>query len=405
VYRYKGVTAGNRSVSATIDAESVRAARSALRSEGIFPTQIALGRAREGSASDALSKFKLPMRRVPDLDLSLFSGQLATLLTAGVPLVQGLTALTEQVENERLRSIVGSVRESVNQGTTLADAFEEHPGVFDELYTSMVRSGESSGALDLVLERLASYVETRMELRNKLVTAMIYPAVILGMSGVVLIAMLTWVIPNITRLLEDMNQELPLPTQIVVGLSEFLTQWWISLVLGVAAALLLFSRVIQTTPGRRWWDGLKLRLPLVGRLLRFVSISRFARTLSTLVAGGLNIVTALEISKSVTGNVVIGEAIDAAREAIVKGSTIAGTLRQSGHFPPLVTHMISVGESSGELDSMLGRVADTYDRLVDNSVERLMALLPPLLLIVVGILVVLIILSTLLPLLNLTSAL
>ncbi len=405
VYRYRGVASGNRAVSASIDAENLRAARAALRAEGIYPTQIELGKTRS-PVPELLSKLSLPeLRRVPDLDLALFSSQLGVLLNAGVPLVQALGALTEQIENERLRSVVGAVREEVNQGTTLADAFDSHPGVFDELYTSMVRSGESSGALDLVLERLSSYVENRMQLRNKLIGAMIYPMLILVFSVIVLGVLIAFVIPKITALLEGMDRDLPVLTQIVVWMSEFLSAWWLPLVTGVLLSLLAFNRLIHTTRGQRWWDGFRLRIPLVGRLLRFVSISRFSRTLSTLVSGGLNIVSALEISKNVTGNVVIGDAIDEARKAITKGSTIAGTLRASGEFPPLVTHMISVGEASGELDAMLRRVADTYDQLVDNAIDRLMSLLPPVLLLVVGIMVAGIMLSTMLPILELTQGL
>ena len=219
VYRYKGVTAGNNSVSATIDADNPRAARMRLRAEGIFPTEITEGRTRAISA-DFLSKLELPqLSRVPDLDLSMFSSQLSTLLGAGVPLLQALGALTEQVENQRLKAVVGKLRDSVNEGSTLADAMAEFPRVFDDLYSSMVRSGESSGALELVLQRLGEYVETRMELRNKVITAMVYPGMMLFFSALVTGVLLIYVIPNITRLLEDMNQELPLVTRIVVGVT------------------------------------------------------------------------------------------------------------------------------------------------------------------------------------------
>ncbi len=223
VYRYKGVAAGNRAVAATIDADSLRAARAKLRSDGIFPTEIVVGKTR-GEASELLSKLQLPaLRRVPDLDLSMFSSQLATLISAGVPLVQALSALTEQVERERFKSVVGSVRESVNQGSSLADALAEHPHVFDELYCSMVRAGESSGALAPVLARLADYVESRMDLRNQLINAMIYPAMMLAFSAAVAGVLLVKVIPNITTMLRDMKQELPLATRVVVAVSDIVT--------------------------------------------------------------------------------------------------------------------------------------------------------------------------------------
>jgi type II secretory pathway component PulF len=234
---------------------------------------------------------------------------------------------------------------------------------------------------------------------------MVYPALMLAASLAVAGVLLVWVIPNVTSLMGDLNQELPLATKVVLGVSDFLTSTWIPLGIAFCLAFLVLNRAVQTTRGRWVWHGLKLRLPVVGRLIRFVSISRFARTLSTLVSGGLNIVSALDISKRVAGNVVIGAAIDTAKDAITKGASIAGTLRQSGQFPPLVTHMISVGEASGELDEMLLRIADTYDKLVDNALQRMLALLGPILLMFVAGMILLIILSTLLPLLSLTSAL
>ncbi len=405
VYRYKGVAAGNRSVAATIDADSLRSARAKLRSEGIFPTEIVIGKTR-GETSALLQKLQLPaLRRVPDLDLSMFSSQLATLISAGVPLVQALSALTEQVERERFKSVVGSVRESVNQGSSLADALGEHPYVFDELYCSMVRAGESSGALAPVLQRLADYVESRMDLRNQLINAMIYPALMLVFSAAVAGVLLVKVIPNITTMLRDMKQELPFTTRVVVAVSDIVTVYWFPALIVIAAAFLIWSRVVRTERGRLAWDGLMLRLPVFGRLIRYVAIARFARTLATLSAGGVNIVGALEIARSVTSNAVIARAVDGVKEAITRGSSIAAQMRSSGEFPPLVTHMISVGEASGELPAMLGKLADTYDTQVENALQRMLALLGPILLVFVALVILVIILSTLLPLMNMTSAL
>jgi general secretion pathway protein F len=405
VYRYKGVAAGNRAVAATIDADSLRSARAKLRADGIFPTEIVIGKTR-GETSALLSRFELPaLRRVPDLDLSMFSSQLATLISAGVPLVQALSALTEQVERERFKAVVGGVRESVNQGSSLADALGGFPYVFDELYCSMVRAGESSGALAPVLQRLADYVESRMDLRNQLINAMIYPALMLVFSGAVAGVLLVKVIPNITTMLRDMKQELPFTTRVVVAVSDIVTVYWFPALLVIAAAFLIWSRVVRTERGRLAWDGLMLRMPVFGRLIRYVAIARFARTLATLSAGGVNIVGALEIARSVTSNAVIARAVDGVKEAITRGSSIAAQMRSSGEFPPLVTHMISVGEASGELPAMLGKLADTYDTQVENALQRMLALLGPILLVFVALVILVIILSTLLPLMNMTSAL
>jgi general secretion pathway protein F len=407
VYAYKGMGAGSRSTSGTIDAESPRDARLKLRGEGIFPTELVEGTPKDAAVSGALAQLKLPelRRRVPDLELSLFTNQLSTLLTAGVPLVQSLEALTEQIENMRLKTVVGRLRENVNQGTSLADALSQHPAIFDELYCSMVRAGESSGSLDLVLRRLGEYVENRMRLQNQIAAAMTYPAVMLVASIAVIGILLVKVIPTITSLLEGLGQELPLSTKIVIGASSIVTEWWLPLLIVLGAVVVGFGRGIETERGRLAWDRVRLRVPVLGRAVRLISISRFSRTLSTLLSGGVPIVRALEIASSTAGNQIIALAVGAAREAITRGSSIAQPLRQSGEFPPLVTHMISVGEASGELDSMLNKVADTYDELVSHSLKRLLDLLGPVLLLFVAGVVVLIILSVLLPIMNLTASL
>jgi general secretion pathway protein F len=388
-----------------VDADTLRAAHLKLRSQGIFPTELFEGRARS-RPSEILSRLKLPqIRRVPALDLSLFTNQLATLIGAGIPLLESLAALTEQVENTRLKTVTGRLRESINHGSSLADAMGEHPEVFSELYRSMVRAGESAGALELVLTRLAAYVEGQMELRNKVVSAMIYPILMISMSMIVMGILLVKVIPVIAGLLQDLDQALPAPTRIVIALSDFFTAWWLPMCIGLAAVFLVGNRLIQTARGRMAWDRLRLTLPVLGRVVRYISIARFSRTLATLLSGGLNIVLALEIAKKVSANAVIGEAVEDAKEAITQGATIAGPLRQSRQFPPMVTHMIAVGEASGDLDGMLSKVADTYDDLVQNALNRFTALMGPALLIVVALVVVMVILSTLLPLMNLTAAL
>jgi general secretion pathway protein F len=405
VFEYTGVAAGNRTRRGWVDAESLSGARQKLRAEGIYPTDLREGSTSSG-LSDWLARLKLPqLRRVPALELALFSRQLATLISAGIPLVESLGALTEQIENERLKNVVGRIRETVNEGATLADAFGEHPQVFSELYRGMVRAGESSGTLELVLRRLGDYVESQMELRNKVTNAMLYPMIMITASAAVTGALLIWVIPTITQLLRDLDQPLPLATLVVIAVSDFLIDWWPVLLVALTVGFLAFNRAVRSERGRLAWDRLKLSLPVLGRSVRLVAISRFARTLSTLLGGGLPIVRALDIAGTVADNAVIAESVSEARDSITRGSTIAAPLRQSGEFPAMVTHMISVGESSGELEGMLAKVADTYDELVENSLNRLTTLMGPLLLIIVAGLVVLIIVSTLLPLLSLTAAL
>ena len=404
VYAYRGV-ADSGNTRGMVDADSIRSARAKLRADGIFPTQITQGR-KQSSLADLLGRFRLPqLSRVPDLELVLFSNQLSTLLAAGVPVVESLAALTEQVENARLKAITGELREKVNAGTSLTDALAGHPSTFGELYCSMVRAGESSGSLPLVLTRLGEYIEKSMNLRSQITNALTYPLFMLVASGLVLSFLIVTVIPQITTLLAGMDRELPFLTRAVMATSDILRAWGLLGLAVTAAGLLALNRAIQFERGRLLWDRMLLRLPVIGRSVRYVAISRFARTLSTLVAGGVDIVRALETARSVAGNAVIARAVDDAREAITRGSSISGTLRASGEFPPLLTHMVSVGEASGELSAMLVKVADTFDELVDNALNRLTSLMGPLLLLIVAGVVVIVLLSTLLPLMDLTASL
>ena len=406
VYSYKGVNNAGRATRGFVDAESDRSARQKLRRDGIYLTELAesAGASPTEAARERSPRLSLVwIRRIPGTDLAIATRQLATLLGAGIPLVESLSALSEQVEHARLKSVIASVRDRVNEGATLADALSRS-GPFSELYVSMVRAGEAGGALDQVLRRLADYLESQVRTRNRVISIMLYPMMMMAFAVLVVIALVTVVLPQITQLLESLDMPLPWYTQAIISGSHFLRRWWWALLLLGGMATLAFRAVVRTESGRRSFDAVKLRLPVFGRVTRILAISRFTRTLSTLLAGGIPIVKALEISKFVAGNVVLGEAVESARDSITEGSSIAAPLKRSGHFPPLVTHMVDVGEKSGELEAMLAKVADTYDEQVETAVTRLTALLEPaLILIMVGI-VLFIILSTLVPLLQLTSA-
>jgi general secretion pathway protein F len=269
----------------------------------------------------------------------------------------------------------------------------------------MVRAGEAGGALETVLERLAEYLEGQVRLRNKVGSILIYPAVMFFFAMVVVAALVTLVLPQITELLVSLDQELPIYTRLIIGLSNFARDWWWALLAGGVGLGVLFGAAIRTERGRRAWDRFKLDLPVAGRVVRLVAISRFTRTLSTLLAGGIPIVRALDVSKHVAANVILGEAVDAARTSLTEGATLAAPLRASGEFPPMVVHMVDVGERSGALEAMLAKVADTYDEQVETSVTRLTALLEPLLIMFMVGIVLVIIFATLAPLLQLTSSL
>jgi len=409
VYAYKGVTAAGRNTRGHVDAESLRAARSKLRGDGVFLTELAEGSPDLAARSTAAggSRFTLRMprfQRISGLDLSLATRQASTLIGAGIPLLEALRALTEQVENPRLKSVFGQVRDRVNEGASLADALDAS-GAFPELYVSMVRAGEAAGALEQVLERLAEYLESQVRLQNKVGSILIYPAVMFLFACVVVGALVTVVLPQITDLLASLNQPLPFYTRWIIALSHFARSWWWAVLLLAFGAFAVLRAVIRTEAGHARYDRIKLRLPLVGRLVRLLAISRFSRTLSTLLAGGLPITQALQTAGEVAGNRVIAEAVEAARLSITEGASVARPLRTSGEFPPLVTHMIEVGEQSGELEPMLAKVADTYDEQVETTVTRVTALLEPLLILIMVGIVMVIILATLVPLLQVTSAL
>ncbi len=408
VYAYRGVSTAGKKRRGHVDAESPRAARAQLKRDGVFVTDFeessaeALTKARSGSRFNVEINLAA-LQRISPMDVSLMTRQAATLIGAGIPLVEGLGALTEQVEQPRLKSVLGQVRDRVNEGASFADALAA-TGAFSDLYVSMVRAGEAGGALEAVLERLADYLETQVRLRNKVSAIMIYPAVMLAFAALVVGVLVTVVLPQITELLTSMDQQLPWYTSAIISGSNFVREWWWALLLGLAAGIVALRAAIATERGRATWDRLALKIPVVGKTVRLIAISRFTQTLSTLLAGGLPIVRALDTARDVAGNVVLGEAIDKAREAITEGASIARPLRESGQFPPLVTHMIEVGERSGELEAMLAKVASTYDEQVETTVTRLTALLEPfLILIMVGVVVV-IILATLVPLLNMTTS-
>jgi general secretion pathway protein F len=401
------VNAAGRNTRGHVDAESLKSARARLRREGIFLTEIAEGHGSEGAApaTGRFAALRMPsFQRISALDMALVTRQAATLVGAGIPLVESLRALTEQVENPRLKGVFGKVRERVNQGASFADALAG-AGVFPELYVSMVRAGEAGGALETVLERLADYLESQVRLRNKVGSILIYPLVMFGFALVVVGALVTVVLPQITQLLESLNQPLPIYTRAIIAGSEFTRSWWWAMG-GVAIAVIMGLRAAtRRGRGRAAYDRLKLRLPVVGRLVRLLAISRFARTLSTLLAGGLSITRALETAGEVAANTVIAETVRAARLSITEGQSVAAPLRASGEFPPLVTHMVQVGEQSGELEAMLAKVADTYEEQVETTVTRLTALLEPFLILVMVGIVLVIILATLVPLLQITSSL
>ncbi len=410
VYAYKGVTQAGKAARGQVNADNLRAARARVRLDGVILTELS----ETAGASVAVSggSEKAPgrridlsfLQRIPALEKAQATRQLATLVGAGIPLVEALSALIDQIDHSLLKSVFSGVRERVNEGSSLADALT-HAKQFDNLYISMIRAGEAGGALEAVLARIADYLEDQVRLSNKVVSILIYPAVMLLFALGVVAALVTVVLPQITSLLLSLDEPLPFYTRWIIGGSDFARSWWWALLLAAGAIGFAARAVVQTERGRAAYDRGLLRMPLFGKIIRTISIARFTRTLSTLLASGVGIVRSLDIARLVANNTVMGAAIDDARAAILEGSPLARPLRASGEFPSLVTTMIEVGERTGELEAMLAKVASTYDEQVENSVTRLTSLLEPFLILVMVGIVLVIIMATLMPLLQITSSL
>ncbi len=382
VYQWRGIDRSGRTVKGLRDADSPKALRLALKRDGILVTELreATAAARRGLDID-LSAL---LRRVSTGDVAMATRQLATLLQSGIPLVEALSALIEQLEQPELKAAFTEARDRVNEGQSFASALEAHPRIFSSLYVHMVAAGEASGTLETVLSRLADFLESQARLKTKVVGALAYPAfmMVLGM-GIVAI-MMTVVVPKVTGIFEDFQQALPWYTELLIWTSRAFSGYWWLLLLLVGGSVWGFRRWLATEQGRRKWDRFVLRAPLFGKLVMMVGVSRFARTLATLLASGVPILRAMEITRNVLGNTELMEVVDEARANVREGESIAKPLRESGRFPPIVTHMIAIGERSGQLETMLEHVARNYDQQIDARVTAMTALLEPLMIVVMG---------------------
>lgn len=410
VYEYKGLTADGKNVSGIVDADTPKVARSKLRKEGVFPTDISQqGETSKssGEGSSLLSKevdFAKYFERVTLQDVAVMSRQLATLVGANIPIDQSLQVLSEQVENEKLQVMLSQLREKVNEGSNLADAMGLYPKIFTDLYVNMVRAGEASGSLDLVLDRLADYTEGQLKLKNKVVGALTYPALMFSVSMLLVIFLFVAVIPKIGKLFDDMGATLPFVTRVLIGTSNFIVSYWWLMVLVIGGVIYGVRRYINTEKGRRKFHTIQLKIPVLGKLIRMVSIARFASTLSALLRSGVPLLVSMNIVSRVVNNVVLSDVLESARENISEGQSIADPLRRSGEFPPMVTHMIAIGEKTGELEGMLNKVSESYEGQVDASVTALTSLLEPLMIMFMGGMVGFIALSIIKPMLELNKA-
>jgi len=401
VYSYAGLSPDGKNVSGIIDADSPRAARLKLRRSGVYPTAVSES---QGASTERVSRsIGRLFERVSSQDLAVVTRQLSTLVSAGLPLVDCLSALIDQVDSERLKGIFTQVRERVNEGSSLAEALAEHPKVFGDLFVNMVRAGEASGALDVVLLRLADYTESTARLRSRLRSALTYPTVMLVLGTGILLFLLSYVVPKITRIFTESRQVLPLPTRALMVISAALATWWPLLVLLVGAGMVGLRYALRTPRGRARYDRWALGVPVFGKLQQKIAVARFSRTLSTLLRSGIGLLPALDIVKNILDNRVLYDATEAARDAIREGQSIAPPLKRSGFFPPLIIHMIAVGEKSGQLEEMLSKTAETYEAEVDSTIATLTTLLEPAMIVFMGALVTFIVLSILLPIFQMSQ--
>lgn len=384
VFAYKGIQIqSGKSVKGFRDAENARALRGLLRREGILLTLATEERERKEKAKRNLDLFAI-LRRPSASDIAIMTRQLATLVRAGVPLVDSVAALIEQVEKEQLQLVLTSVRESLNEGTSFAKSLGQHPKVFAPLYVNMVAAGEASGSLESVLERLADFMEGQARLKGKVMASLAYP-VLMAFIGTVLVGFLmVAVVPKVTAIFENLGQELPWYTSLLIFVSDVLANYWWLILLLTAGSLYALRRWKAKPAGKLKWDALKLKLPLFGRLNLLVAVSRFTRTLATLLASGVQLLAAMEIGKNVLENAQLEGVVMEAIGSIREGESIAEPLKRSGQFPPMVTHMIAVGEKSGQLEQMLENVSRAYEADVETRVAALTSLLEPLMILIMG---------------------
>jgi len=403
VFEYKALSAAGKPVQGLREAESPRSLRAALKRDGVFLTEVLGEKQQQAQQAREVNVRRWVVGRVSADDLAITTRQLAVLVHAGIPLVEALAALVEQVEHERLKRVISDVKQRVNEGASLADALAVHGKVFSTLYCNMIRAGESSGALDVVLTRLAVFTESQARLRSKVMGALTYPAAMGVVGGAIMLILFAVVIPKITKIFEDTQVTLPWTTKLLMGFSTFVSSYWWALLLLAGAGFWGFLRWKETTAGRARWDRFKLTVPIFGRLIRTIAIGRFSRTLATLLKSGVPLLTAMDIVKNVVANVRLAEVIEQARQAIQEGESIAAPLKRSGEFPPLVHHMVAIGERSGSLEEMLGNVADAYEDQVETTVAALTSLMEPLMIVLMGAVVTFIVFSVLMPILQINT--
>ena len=396
VFEYRALNAKGKNVKGIIDANSEPHARTKLRSQGKYPVSITLSTNKEGNTTSGGHGLSL-FRRIKPGEISNITRQLATLMGAGIPLVQSLESLIEQTRNPALKRVIAQIKGSVNEGNTLTSALGEHPGLFSSIFINMVRAGEASGSLDIVLERLAEFTEKQEALKAKFQAALVYPVFMAFIGTAILFILITYIVPNITQVFDEMDKALPLPTLFLISLSDFLKSFWWILPILFAISLSAVRFFIRQDFGRSVWDLIKLRTPVTGTVMQKIILARIASTLGSLLDNGVGLMASMQIIQTLVNNVHVANVIDEAMKQIEKGQSMTVALSDSPWFPPMFVQMVAVGEQSGNLESMLKKVSRAYERDVETAIMAMTSLLEPAMIILMGLAVGFVVLSILLP--------
>lgn len=408
VYEYKAFHAvTQKEVKGTLDADSAKAARTKLKGLDLYTTDLKEVKEEKKSFSSSSERDVKTIFRNRDKvslkDLSISTRQLATLVTAGLPLVQALQAFSDQTESKVLRRILVEVREKVEEGSSLSKAMQEYPKAFPRLYCNMIASAEASGTLDTVLTRLADYLEAQLDLSRKVSSALFYPALMFGFCSLVVIALLAFVVPSIVQIFEKQNAELPMPTKILIGISSGLTTYWPIVIIFILLVIVGFNRYYKSQSGRSTIDAAIFKIPVIAPLYQRVITARIAMTLGSLLTSGVGLLQAIDISKNVVGNIHVKNSLEVLSEGVREGRSLAKELSKISYFPPLLSHMVSVGEQSGTLDIMLLRAGSSYDKETETSINGLTRLIEPLMIMLLGVVVLSIVIAILLPIVNMVN--
>lgn len=400
IYEYKALGQTGKEIKSSINADNLIQAKTKIAAEGVMLLDIKEKKSKQTSGNSGVTFGK----KVSVEDLAIMTRQLATLVKAKIQIVEALAALQDQVENEYLRVILSEVKQDVKEGASLAKAMGKHSKVFDNVFVNMIDAGEESGTLEVVLLRLADFTEAQMKLKNKIKGAMMYPVIMMVVGSALISGIFIFVIPKLAKIFISMKMELPTPTKICISISNYMTSYWWSIPLVLFGSFYLFNKWKVSEKGKRKWHSMTLKAPIFGTIVRMVNVSRFCSTLATLLSSGVPIITAMKIVRNLVANVHMQAAVEEAMESIQKGASMAIPLKNSGHFPSMVTHMITLGEKSGELEEMLGIVAENYEDQVDSKVNGLTSTLEPLMIIVMGITVLFIVLSVIMPMMQINQA-